>query len=66
MVRVVEQMTDERILATLSQELSWSRFNEYAREIAAQPSCRHRGSVMSDFDALFELIGPIAERMQDL
>ena len=29
-------MTDERILAMLSQELSWSRFTEHAREIAAR------------------------------
>ena len=29
-------MTDERILVTLSQELSLSRFIEYAREIAAR------------------------------
>ena len=36
MVRVVEGLTDERILATLSQELSWSRFTEHAREIAAR------------------------------
>ena len=29
-------MTDERILATLSQELSWSGFTEHAGEIAAR------------------------------
>jgi|GEM_PF-6118289 len=29
-------MTDERILATLSQESSWSRFIEHASAIAAR------------------------------
>ena len=29
-------MTDERILPTLSQELSWRRFIEHTREIAAR------------------------------
>jgi len=29
-------MTDERILATLAQDSSWSRFIEHAREIAAR------------------------------
>ncbi len=43
MARFAEWMTDEQILATLSQTLSWSHFvSEYLTELTPLPLLRER------------------------